>query len=81
MRNKMLVFILVLSLLFAACGGDDEEPTDLPAPTDAPVVEEPTEAPSPIEPPEEPSAEPVTIEVALVDYIPDVTDTWLEEQR
>jgi multiple sugar transport system substrate-binding protein len=35
---------------------------------------------SAFEPPAKPEKEPVTIQVMLVDYIPDVTDTWLEEE-
>jgi len=79
MRSKLLVIVAIVSLLaltLAACG-----PT--PEPTAAPTVE-PTVAPAPTEaapePTAPPEAEPVTIQMMVVDYIPDKTDKWLEEE-
>ena len=44
--QKRLYFVLmalvVISMLVAACGGGETTPTEAPAPTAAPVVEEPT---------------------------------------
>ncbi len=76
--NKLFIAVLLIGIgLFAltACGGA--------ATTVAPAEEEPAEAPAeePVEAPaEEPAPEPVILEVMIVDYIPDVTDTWLEEE-
>lgn len=76
MRTKLFFLVAVVSLiaLLAGCTPvTTPEPTAVPAtavpPTDVPPTEEPTEVPP----------EAVTIQVMLVDYIPDVTDTWLEE--
>jgi len=83
MRIRILLILVVVSLLtftLAACG--KEEATDTPqaaAPTTVPPTSAPaTQAPQPTEAP--PVVEPVTIQVMVVDYIPDVTDKWLEEE-
>lgn len=90
--RKVVVVSLLLTvlLLLAACAQQaaTPEPQEPAEPTAAPA--EPTEAPEPTEPPaepteapeptEEPAAEPVTLRVMVVDYIPDKTDTWLEQE-
>lgn len=72
-----LVAIVTVVALLASCAPAAECPDcpEAPACPECPVCPEPevpTEAP--------PAAEPVTIQVMLVDYIPDVTDTWLEDE-
>lgn len=75
MRTKLLILVAVVTLiaLLAGC-----TPAATPEPTAVPTAVPPTEVP----PTEEPTAvppEPVTIQMMVVDYIPDVTDTWLED--
>lgn len=68
MAKKILsVLLLICSLILAACG-------QAPAPS----AQAPAEQPA-AEAPAQPAAEPVTIRVALVDYVQDITDKWLEE--
>lgn len=70
----LLSVVGVLAVLVAAC-----RPT--PAPTTPPPAQ-PTQPPAqPTQPPAQPpAAEQVTIRVMVVDYIPDKTDKWLEEE-
>jgi peptide/nickel transport system substrate-binding protein len=58
MKRSLFILLLILGLVLVACGGDEEEPTEAPAPepTSAPA-EEPTEEPAE-EPTEEPAEEP-----------------------
>ncbi len=70
-RTRLLLFValMITALLVAACGGDEEEPTNTPAPTatDEPTAvptEEPTEEIT-VEPTEEITAEP-TEEVGTI---------------
>jgi peptide/nickel transport system substrate-binding protein len=60
MKRSLLILLLILGLVLVACGGDEEEPTTAPEPTEAPAeepAEEPTEEPAE-EPAEEPTEEP-----------------------
>lgn len=74
MRSKVWTLVAVLSVvavLLAACG-----PKQTPTPTQPPA--QPTKPPA--QPTQPPAAEKVTIQVMVVDYIPDKTDKWLEEE-
>lgn len=67
MRGKLWTLVAVLSVvavLLTACG-----PQQTAAPTQPPA-----------QPTQPPAAEKVTIQVMVVDYIPDKTDKWLEEE-
>jgi multiple sugar transport system substrate-binding protein len=83
MRNVLKVLLVALvAFWMVACAA--QTPTTPVAEEAAPVAEEPAaEEPAAEEPAaEEPAAEEAgktTISVMLVDYIPDVTDKWLEE--
>ncbi|MFO7537290.1 MAG: extracellular solute-binding protein [Chloroflexota bacterium] len=88
--RKLLYLFLILSLAFlVACGGSDT-PGVAPADTQvdtadtAPEPAEETAAEPVAETAPEPAAEsgeqPVNLTMMLVDYIPDVTDVWLEEE-
>ena len=65
MKSKFFVFLallIILSMVLAACGGADEEPTPAPAPVEQPTpapAEQPTEAAAPVEQPTEAAAAPV----------------------
>ena len=81
MRSKLFVtlaVVMVLALALTGCGATPEAIS----PTQAPAQAEPTQAPAPTTAPTPApvAEEAVTIQVMLVDYIPDVTDTWLEEE-
>lgn len=70
MRTKMLVVVTIVSVLalsLSACR---------PAATVVPTEVPPTE----VAPTEVPPSQPVTIQMMVVDYIPDKTDKWLEEE-
>ncbi len=77
MRSKVWILVAglsVVALLLAACG-----PRPTPSPTQPPV--QPTQPPvQPTQPTQPPAVEKVTIQVMVVDYIPDKTDKWLEEE-
>jgi len=68
----LLSFLVLASMILAACGGSTpaatEEPSmEEPAPTEAPPAEEPA------------AAEPVTLKIYLLDYTPD-TIAWLKDE-
>lgn len=70
MRTKVLLIatiVSVLALSLSACAQPTVEPTAPPAATAT-------------TPPPPPAEEPVTVQMMVVDYIPDVTDTWLEDE-
>jgi multiple sugar transport system substrate-binding protein len=75
MRSKVWILATVasaLAILLSACAKPTPAPTQPPAP-------QPTQPPAP-QPTQPPAAEKVTIQVMVVDYIPDKTDKWLEEE-
>jgi multiple sugar transport system substrate-binding protein len=79
MRNKLfaaIAILMVLSLVLAGCA-DTVEPTVPPTAEAVPATEAPSAVPPTAAPP---AGEPVTIKMMVVDYIPDKTDTWLEEE-
>ncbi len=85
----VLIFLL-LGVLVACAGQQAATPTPAETGGQQPEQPTPTTAPEPTQPPEEPTAtaapteppkaEPVTLRVMVVDYIPDKTDTWLEQE-
>lgn len=93
-KKLALTVLMLLALLLVACGG--AEPTAVPATTAPEATQEPAEEPAAEEATEEPAAEETTAETAtdetaatgeqitikmmVVDYIPDKTDKWLEEE-
>jgi multiple sugar transport system substrate-binding protein len=72
MRTKLLFLLTILSLIAAACAAPA---TPAPQPTAAPATQAPQAQPTTA-----PAAQPVTIRMMVVDYIPDKTDTWLEQE-
>jgi len=75
MRSKVWIIATVVSalaVLLSACARPTPTATQPPAP-------QPTQPPAP-QPTQPPAAEKVTIQVMVVDYIPDKTDKWLEEE-
>jgi len=75
MRSKVWILATVVSalaVLLSACARPTPTATQPPAP-------QPTQPPAP-QPTQPPAAEKVTIQVMVVDYIPDKTDKWLEEE-
>lgn len=87
MSRRVLVSLMVLLTLLVVSACARQQPTAAPAPTQAEQVEQPTQAPEPTKAPEPtatateaPKAEPVTLRVMVVDYIPDKTDVWLEQE-
>lgn len=83
--NKWLTLIVLLGILviLVACAGGEEAPVEEPEAeaeeAEAPEAEEP-EVEEAEEPEVEEAEEMVTIQMMVVDYIPDVTDVWLEEE-
>jgi len=75
MRSKLLLVVAVMSVLTLLLSACKTTPTPTEEPTAAPTEEPPTAAPT-----EEPTEEPVTIQMMVVDYIPDTTDVWLEDE-
>ncbi len=79
MGKKLLILVAVVSVLALLLSACAPKPTPQPTevPTEAPT--EATEAPTE-EATEAPTEEAVTIQMMVVDYIPDRTDKWLEEE-
>jgi multiple sugar transport system substrate-binding protein len=77
MRTKLFVFLMLVSIVLSACGGQAATPAPAepqePAAPEAPAA---TEAPAETE---APAAEPATLKIYLLDYTPD-TIAWLNEE-
>jgi len=76
MRTKLFIFLMLVSVLLSACGG---QAAPAPAETQEPAA---PEAPAATEAPAEteaPAMEPVTLKIYLLDYTPD-TIAWLNDE-
>lgn len=76
MRTKIMLLLMVLSALLAACGSEPAAtPTAVPAaPPAATTAAQPAATTAPA------SSGQTTIKVMLVDYIKDKTDKWLQDE-
>lgn len=74
MRSKVWILVAVVSALAVLLSACKPTPT-----ATQPPAPQPTQPPAP-QPTQPPAAEKVTIQVMVVDYIPDKTDKWLEEE-
>lgn len=73
MRNKMIYLMLILSMfILVACAQSNTTSNNVSSENNTQTTTEETKT--------EETKDAVTLEVALVDYIPDVTDKWLEEE-
>jgi multiple sugar transport system substrate-binding protein len=71
-KRSLFLVLAALLVLLSACGAPNAaSPTQAPAEANQPAA---------TQPPAAPSTEAVTIRVALVDYVKDKTDKWLEEE-
>ncbi len=74
MRSKVWILVAAVSALAVLLSACKPTPT-----ATQPPAPQPTQPPAP-QPTQPPAAEKVTIQVMVVDYIPDKTDKWLEEE-
>lgn len=86
MRNKLFFILVILSFVLGACATPTAAPQNQEPAAPAENAQQPAEPQAPAEEPAEPQApaqEPAastTLRVMVVDYVADMTDTWLENE-